>query len=674
MWKGNLEEASKCLDGVEEGGELARAGLRVELALWQLNFVSRSDEAEAAVSVAIADLWGMIAVGIEGVDGYPHKVMAILASVADAALHGRKGTIVALGKAGFALKAAFSAATVASDAYGGLTDDERATPLVQLAHELFCYARGLLALAASMIPPSLSWLTQMIGVKGSRAEARSLFSSMPRDSPKAVECRLLLLLMDMVWGEPDEASADRVLPAMRAINEEYCGGVSPLVWSATGGAARYLGSWQEALDAYRAAVTHGEAAGLTEFVITQHYWLGQIAWFRGDFDAALKYCSQFTEETSGVNFKPYAGYIVASVLLMRGDAAGARVWFSKVVEWARPNQSYDAFAKRQAQKFLAGDFDDFDAVWLRAYAAHEGKDYQRAMNELAKCVPMLKTCKERRNRYALFYWLKGSCLRTSPAKQDKARAHMEQAVQQEEFMDTDLFAVAYARVELGEMALESGDLQQADELFCKAKAMSGYDWEKLLTSRIGRGLDKVAEAKAAAKASSERVSENAPFPPQPLTSPPSLIYVRTSLFRPGPSPVALDAYGDPLDGDSMAELSSAEVAQRLGSISNGDEVKEFVQEVRQLYDGIDSLASQLVQETMDLPLPAAVPTKRRVRRRRGGPKQEPYQRALEAWVKEHLHHPVPTKAETSRVSAHLYTASALVRQRKKAAGASAAQS
>jgi tetratricopeptide (TPR) repeat protein len=424
--------------------------------------------------------------------------MAILASVADAALHGRKGTVIALGKAGFALKAAFSAATVAGDAYEGLSEKERARSEVELAHELFCFARGLLALAASMIPPSLSWLTDMIGVKGSRAEARSLFSSIPEDAPKAIESQLLLLLMDMVWGGPEVATAERVVPAMRAINDKYCDGVSPLIWSATGGAARYLGSWQEALDAYRAAVSHGEAASLAEFVVTQHYWLGQIAWFRGDFDAALKYCAQFTEETSGVNFKPYAGYIAASVLLMQGDAAGARDWFTKVVEWARPNQSYDTFAKRQAQKYLAGEFDDFDAVWLRAYAAHEGKDYQRAMNELAKCVPMLKSCKERRNRYALFYWLKGSCLRTSPAKQEKAREHLVQAIQQEEFMDTDLFAVAYARVELGEMALEGGDLERAEELFREAKGMSGYDWEKLLTSRIGRGLDKVSEAKAAA--------------------------------------------------------------------------------------------------------------------------------------------------------------------------------
>lgn len=59
--------------------------------------------------------------------------------------------------------------------------------------------------------------------------------------------------------------------------------------------------------------------------------------------------------------------------------------------------------------------------------------------------------------------------------------------------------IPYSWVELGEMALEDGDLTRAEECFNKAKAIKKYDWETLLSYRITGNLQKIQRKRAEAK-------------------------------------------------------------------------------------------------------------------------------------------------------------------------------
>ena len=109
-----------------------------------------------------------------------------------------------------------------------------------------------------------------------------------------------------------------------------------------------------------------------------------------------------------------------------------------------------------------------------------------------------------------------------------------------------------------------------------------------------------------------------------------------------------------VDADSLAELSGPEVEQRLGSISNGDEVKAYVRQVKSFLVGVDALAAQVAEDAEGVSPSSsspARPTRKRVRRKVRIANQAPYHLALVAWVEAHLDHPIPTRAEKDALQA-----------------------
>ncbi len=77
---------------------------------------------------------------------------------------------------------------------------------------------------------------------------------------------------------------------------------------------------------------------------------------------------------------------------------------------------------------------------------------------------------------------------------------VQHAIAQDQLAVHERHAIPYSWVELGEMALEAGDLAKAEEFLNKAKNYKKYDWETLLSYRITGNLQKVSKKRAESNA------------------------------------------------------------------------------------------------------------------------------------------------------------------------------
>lgn len=71
-----------------------------------------------------------------------------------------------------------------------------------------------------------------------------------------------------------------------------------------------------------------------------------------------------------------------------------------------------------------GKFTKFEELFIGAAALHEGKNYSASLKMIEQVIPLLKEEPNNRDQYALFYWLKGSCLR-GLKKLDRATSMFE---------------------------------------------------------------------------------------------------------------------------------------------------------------------------------------------------------------------------------------------------------
>jgi tetratricopeptide (TPR) repeat protein len=158
------------------------------------------------------------------------------------------------------------------------------------------------------------------------------------------------------------------------------------------------------------------------------YHLGYTYFLLQDHVHSAEYLQQFIDQdasVSGKRFRPYAAFMLGFDYWMLDMRDKVPPLYAQIKSWVRDNQSFDRYALRRAENFLkTGKFTKFEELFIGAAALHEGKNYSASLKTIEQVIPLLKEEPNNRDQYALYYWLKGSCLR-GLKKLDRATSMFE---------------------------------------------------------------------------------------------------------------------------------------------------------------------------------------------------------------------------------------------------------
>lgn len=368
---------------------------------------------------------------------------------------------------------------------------------------LLAFAVGVFQLAFSMVPPSLKWITELVGFKGDRALAYKLLGSARRNAIIHREATLVLVALKFFFhGEKERA--ERWLAALRDANAE-----SPIILSLSGSFCRAQGRAREAIAYYERALAFKFDA--PQFLCTIRYHMGMCYFTLNEWAPAATCLQYFLDNTHGKVFRPYAAWRLGVAYWHLQQHEKIAPLYELGLTWLRPHEAYDQYAELRMRKWLATRrYDAVELLFDAAEALHEGREDRRALELLDQVAPLLKSEFPARDNFAMLFYLKGACLRRLGAAQsERAAKFLRSAIGELAKTETKPhYAVAYALVNLGELLEEEGNSADARKAWDEAKNLRGFVWERMLTTRVTSNLEKLErKLKPAALVETDDLSE-----------------------------------------------------------------------------------------------------------------------------------------------------------------------
>jgi tetratricopeptide (TPR) repeat protein len=409
-----------------------------------------------------------------------------------ASLAFRSGNKLDIARGAYHLRKSWKAFEVAENLAVRFESDGRAVDAN--SRSLIRLGVGAFHFFVSLIPSSFLWIVELIGFRGDRELALSELEKVRREPQctRHVEATLLLAVIKHFFqGQSAEARAMVAEVAEEQPNSALLPPVSAVF-------CRAHGEIDAAIQHYSDSIERAEGQ-LPQLHCMMAYHRGTCYYMCHRWEECEADLRFFLETTTGRQFRPFAGFMLGFALWKLDRRSEVAPLYRRIAEWVRPNQSYDAFASRKTTIFLEhNEFSKFDELFLGCYGLHHGFQYDRALREMQAMVPVLKemgTSAENRDCHAQFYWLKGSCLKglalnpdgdiRSPDDVARARMFLKKATQQRDYVVDETFVVPYAWFELGELEAAEGHYDKAFEIWgFVQKTFSGYDWERILQTRI----------------------------------------------------------------------------------------------------------------------------------------------------------------------------------------------
>lgn len=356
---------------------------------------------------------------------------------------------------------------------------------------LLSFAIGAFQLAVSMVPPSLRWFVELIGFRGDRAIAAAELGRARRNRVLHREATLMLAGLKYYF-HGEQARAEKWLANLREANPD-----SPLIMSLSGSLCRAAGRCREALTYYDRAMAFQFDAPQFRATISYHYGMCNFA--LNNWAAAAEHLRWFLDHTQGKVFRPYAAWRLGVAYWHLKEVDKIAPLYTQALGWIRPHESYDQYAEVRMKRFLeTGKYDALEEIFDAAEALHEGREDKQALELLDQCVPLMKSNPARDN-FALFYYLKGACLRRI-GQGERATKFLRSAIGEMARTETKPhYAVAYALVVLGEQLEEDGNIEDARKAWNEAKQMRGMLWERMLMQRIASNVEKLERKQNLAK-------------------------------------------------------------------------------------------------------------------------------------------------------------------------------
>jgi tetratricopeptide (TPR) repeat protein len=136
---------------------------------------------------------------------------------------------------------------------------------------------------------------------------------------------------------------------------------------------------------------------------------------------------------------------------------------------------------------------------------HESRKYKACLTKIkeAKLVALADPVSSQPHpeRQSRLLWIKGSCYR-GLNKFEKAKRYLQQCLELDSSVKAERFTMAYSHLDLAEICLEEGMLDEALAHLKKAKAYKEYDWANVINLRITSAEQRTQTRRKSAASSS----------------------------------------------------------------------------------------------------------------------------------------------------------------------------
>lgn len=363
---------------------------------------------------------------------------------------------------------------------------------------LLNFGVALFHLLMSLVPPNLQGFLSIMGFEGNRESAiLELEACIKSATPRAAEAAILLAVTRKFLLDDEEAFS-AIFSRLQSLYPN-----SALICYTTGFISRLTGDLENSITHFKKTQQYAKQQNSTQLAVTASYHIGYSHFMLSQFDQVITYYENFLSisvtETQK-RFRPYAAFTLGFSYWMMDVQNGNTELRGKILplfksaeEWIRMHESYDQFAKRKMDEFVAkGEFDFFDIFQHKIGALVEGKQFDTALQQLSLCEERIfANPKPEKDFQALFHFYQGSCF-FGKGELDAAIVELNRAISLEKEVKIETYSMPYCWNLLGEIEMKQKNYSKAKDHFAKSKSYSDYDWQKLLAVRLYSNNQKLA--------------------------------------------------------------------------------------------------------------------------------------------------------------------------------------
>eukprot|EP00008_Paramoeba_atlantica_P006659 CAMPEP_0201480558 /NCGR_PEP_ID=MMETSP0151_2-20130828/5024_1 /ASSEMBLY_ACC=CAM_ASM_000257 /TAXON_ID=200890 /ORGANISM="Paramoeba atlantica, Strain 621/1 / CCAP 1560/9" /LENGTH=397 /DNA_ID=CAMNT_0047862457 /DNA_START=589 /DNA_END=1782 /DNA_ORIENTATION=- len=368
--------------------------------------------------------------------------------------------------------------------WGKLTPDE------QLVYGHYISLFGVFILGCETVPPSWRFVAKLLGFSSGWVgySMKLLGIAGKLTSLRTVWVNVGKHLFEGYYGN----NLDLCIATLEKTLQNDC--PTSAAWTMSlGYIHRLMGSIEKSNAAFENC--HQFSGDIALWPVTITYELGFNSFLVGDWESCFENVSIYMEKSEMKAYKAYGCYMLGVCSFMRGKPESEITpHMKKVSLFARENLAYDRYALRRANQYLKRKgFHPFDREWLAAFNLLEAQNFEPCNKHLDRARDILNEPKNypsrsmRTEHQALYLYVRGS-VQKRMENFEEAEVTLNKCLALKNQIKEETFVIAFSYILLAEMRVENNppNLKEATNLVTKAKGMSDFDFDNILSHRIKR--------------------------------------------------------------------------------------------------------------------------------------------------------------------------------------------